>query len=290
MSKVFISYSSSDRPAVILLKEALEQLSYDVWFDQDAILPGGYYAKDIATALKDVDVFVLMTSANSIGDKANNITGSSEVAKEVVLAQSSPAVIIPVKLDDCWMETTTHDEFTYLLARTQWLDAGYCNSSSDFMDVAQRIDSALVSGNFKFNHDTTLDEIDKLLKAGLFSQARSRMNANTFPDIASDRVVLINAILALSEQPISSLSKIKVDNLVRDLVQIRNESIRPAALYLQGALSTFYYQMNAVYDPTGGLASLKREAAELGRLKAKYVMSIAHLLPTTNQYSLQWAK
>ena len=39
---VFLSYASEDRPAVILIRDALEQAGIDVWFDRnpEALRPG----------------------------------------------------------------------------------------------------------------------------------------------------------------------------------------------------------------------------------------------------------
>lgn len=289
MAKVFISYSSADRADVTELKQALENLGFDIWFDQDAILPGGYYAADIATALQDIDVFLLMTSANSIGDTSRNIQGSAEVAKEVILAQSSSAIIIPVKLDNCWMETASHKEFTYLLARTQWLDAGYCQTQEQYQQVAKRIAHTIENKAFTFNHDTTLDEIEQLLKKGLYSQASERMKANNFPEQANDRVVFINSLLELNGKSIGRISKLLADDLAAKLMEVRDERIKHAALYLLGTLSVYYYQANAIFDPTGGLANIKAQAAGLPRLKAKYVMAASHILPD-NKYSLRWAQ
>ena len=288
MAKVFISYSSADRAEVIELKQALESIGFDIWFDQDAILPGGYYAADIATALQDIDVFLLMTSANSIGDTSRNVQGSAEVAKEVILAQSSSAIIIPIKLDNCWMDTASHKEFTYLLARTQWLDAGYCQTPEQFMQVAKRIAHTVETKEFTFNHDTTLDEIEQLLKKGLFAQANERMKANNFPEQASDRVALIESLLTLSGKNIGRISKLVADALVAKLMEVNDERVKHAALYLLGTLSVYYYQANAICDPTSGFVNIKVQAAKLPRLKAKYVMAVSHILPD-NKYSLRWS-
>ena len=64
MNKVFVSYSSVDRPFVMELKAALESFSFDVWVDKESILPGQYYAGVIPKPIREADVFLLVMSAS----------------------------------------------------------------------------------------------------------------------------------------------------------------------------------------------------------------------------------
>lgn len=59
---VFISYSSKDREEARRVKQALEQNGISCWMDQDDILPGRDYAREIPVALARSRIFVLLLS------------------------------------------------------------------------------------------------------------------------------------------------------------------------------------------------------------------------------------
>jgi hypothetical protein len=291
MRKIFISYSSKDREKVSHLKNALDSLNkFEVWFDQEAILPGGYYAKDITTAIRDVDIFLLITSENSIGNKPRGIIGSDEVATELALAKNNGALIIPIKLDNFWIDTTSHPEFEYLLSRSQWLDAVYCQNQDDFLDVAKRVDNAVSNGSFKFEYGQVLDEIETLLKKGNFARAKSRLQNNVFPREADDRVLLISVVLTLKTQSIRNFSQKYIDTISQEISEITDPTVKHFSLYLLGVISQFFYRKNAIFDKTIGVENLKQQSLNLetGRLKAKYPMMVEHILPPDNGFALYW--
>lgn len=291
MRKVFISYSSKDRSTVIKLKEALErQGNSQLWFDQDAIMAGGYYAKDIADAIRDIDVFLLVVSKHSVGNTNENIYGSDEVSNELALAKAAGALIIPVKLDGSWLETTTHSDFKYLMARTQWLDALWCQSDQDYDEVAAKIEEALTKGNFQFDYQVTLDEIDALLKNREFAKADARLRQNVFPDAADERVFLAQCIVTLAQKPIRDSSHVMVDGMVAKLKQVKDPTLQTVSIYLQAVLSQFFYSANALADITGGFDQLKARAAGFERIKAKYTLMIEALLPPQNGFALKWMR
>lgn len=289
MKKIFISYSSKDRSKVQEIKASIDRLDkYKLWFDQEAILPGGYYAKDIANAIRNIDVFLLVVSQYSVGDKTRNIAGSDEVANELALARAHGALIIPIKLDGSWINTTTHAEFEYLMARSQWLETVSCQSTSDYDAIAKLLEKAIDQGEFRFDSQHTLDEIDVLLKQGEFIKAETRINNNVFPESAGDRLILMNTIIDLSKKPLKNFSQQFIDERVSQISLIKNDALQPFKLYLLGVLSHFFYQRNALVDPTGGIATLKNQAKCIGKLKPKYILMTEKLLPNHNGFASMW--
>ena len=289
MNKVFVSYSSVDRPFVMELKAALESFSFDVWVDKESILPGQYYAGVIPKPIREADVFLLVMSASSIGDKKNNIVGSEEVAKEVVLAQHSSAIKIPIALDDCWLkDNATHDEINYLLALSQCLDAKYCETTADYCNVALQIKNSLDNKSFVFSYITTLKEIERLLQKGEFCKAKSRIEINLFPEVAADNVAIIDILISMSERKIRDFSKREVDIITDKLKHIKDPAFIPSALYVLGVLSQFYYDVNAISDPTGGVSALKVSASAFGEVNPRHRHAVSYMLPKPNQFSLLW--
>ena len=65
MSQIFISYKSEDREHTAKLAAALESKGHDVWWDH-ALTAGRTYREEIAAALKDCDVAIVIWTPRSI--------------------------------------------------------------------------------------------------------------------------------------------------------------------------------------------------------------------------------
>lgn len=89
--KVFVSYSSHNRPAVKALVADLESLSHEVWFDQE--LSGGQNWWDqILSQIRACDLFIFALSNNSIR--------SDPCKLEYTYAYELKKPIVPVMLSD----------------------------------------------------------------------------------------------------------------------------------------------------------------------------------------------
>ena len=68
---VFLSYASEDRPAVILIRDALEQAGIDVWFDRnpEALRVGENFESKIKTNINQCSLFVPIISRNTLTPK-----------------------------------------------------------------------------------------------------------------------------------------------------------------------------------------------------------------------------
>lgn len=94
---VFISYSRKDSAIVEQYYNYLIEAELSVWLDKDGIETGDEFKRTIVRAIKNSDVFLFFSSANS--------NASSWTVKEVNVAVNCKKRIIPVKLD-----TTPYEE------------------------------------------------------------------------------------------------------------------------------------------------------------------------------------
>ncbi|MEO8497549.1 MAG: toll/interleukin-1 receptor domain-containing protein [Planctomycetota bacterium] len=88
--KTFVSFSSADRPVAERFVELL-RLHYIDFFYSHRTLKGGYFAEDIANAIRECQKFIVLVSPNSLA--------SEWVRKEVAMAMNSPHLrgrVLPV--------------------------------------------------------------------------------------------------------------------------------------------------------------------------------------------------
>lgn len=111
MADVFISHSSKDKEIANKMCEALEARGLKCWIAPRDITPGSEWAVAISDAIATIKVMVVIYSANS--------ATSTQVPKELGLADKRGKFIIPYKIDD--MELT--GAFDYYLAGAHWIVA-----------------------------------------------------------------------------------------------------------------------------------------------------------------------
>ena len=100
---VFLSYASEDRPAVIMIRDALEQAGIDVWFDRnpEALRIGENFAVKIKTDIDQCSLFIPIISRNTLTEKARFFRTEWKHAQD--LAERYPddkRFIIPVAIDE----------------------------------------------------------------------------------------------------------------------------------------------------------------------------------------------
>lgn len=100
---VFLSYASEDRPAVMLIRDALEHAGIDVWFDRnpDALLAGEDFEQKIRANIDQCSLFIPIISEHTLTPKPRFFRKEWNHAQQ--LAESYPddwRFIIPVAIDD----------------------------------------------------------------------------------------------------------------------------------------------------------------------------------------------
>ena len=99
---------------VARLSEALKAEGAEVWFDQDRLLPGQEWAREVMSGLRTSDVIVICLSSRSVrkeGFVQREIREALDIAKE---KPPGTIAVIPILLDEC--------EPPSELRPWQWLD------------------------------------------------------------------------------------------------------------------------------------------------------------------------
>lgn len=132
MSKLFISYSRSDRDTVDQLISQLEAAGHPVWVDREGIRGGEQWRQIIVEAIEKSDAFLLVLSENSIT--------SDHVRAEIDLAKEARKRLIPVNLQPVEVPST----MKYQLAGLQRINLypDYDKGFQELQEALGGIDSA----------------------------------------------------------------------------------------------------------------------------------------------------
>ena len=64
--QVFLSHSSQDKQAARKLFQRLRADGFNIWFDEESLLPGQDWEKEIKRAVRDSDIFIICVSKSAI--------------------------------------------------------------------------------------------------------------------------------------------------------------------------------------------------------------------------------
>jgi TIR domain len=99
--KVFLCYSSDDKPAVRVLYKALKSNGFDPWLDEENLLAGQDWNYAITKAVRESDAVIVCLSKGSV-TKTGYVQKEIKFALDVADEQPEGAIfLIPVKLEDC---------------------------------------------------------------------------------------------------------------------------------------------------------------------------------------------
>jgi hypothetical protein len=111
--RVFLCHSSADKPAVRELYQRLKADGCEPWLDEEDILPGQDWQREIPKAVRASDVVIVCLSRGSV-NKAGYIQKEITFALDIAEQQFEDSIfIIPVKLEEC--------EVPERLNRWQWV-------------------------------------------------------------------------------------------------------------------------------------------------------------------------
>ncbi|MBR4782118.1 MAG: TIR domain-containing protein [Lachnospiraceae bacterium] len=114
MADVFISHSSKDKEIAEKVLNYFEERGLSCWIAPRDIVPGTEWAAAINAAITASKVFLIIYTANS--------AGSSQVSREISLAETKPGVfVVPYKTDD----TPLVGSFEYYLVGSHFISADY---------------------------------------------------------------------------------------------------------------------------------------------------------------------
>ncbi len=109
MANIFISHSTIDKALADYLCIAFEERGLSCWIAPRNIAPGAEWAVSITNAITEADVLFVIYSKNSIK--------STQVSKEIGIADRKRKYIIPYKIDD----TEPEGAFDYYLTGCHWV-------------------------------------------------------------------------------------------------------------------------------------------------------------------------
>ena len=108
--QTFISYSHLDSQIAFALCNKLEEKGIGCWIAPRNITPGKKWANEIANAIPNSKIMIIILSASS--------NASEQVLREVEIAINHKLVIIPIRIEDI-MPT---GGMQYYLAKLKWID------------------------------------------------------------------------------------------------------------------------------------------------------------------------
>lgn len=111
MADVFISHSSLDKEVADKVCAALEAKGLKCWIAPRDIVPGSEWAVAISNAIAEIKAMVVIYSSNA--------QQSTQVPKEIALAEKRGKSILPYKIDD----TELTGAFEYYLSGSHWIVA-----------------------------------------------------------------------------------------------------------------------------------------------------------------------
>ncbi len=112
--RVFLSYTHADVSPIRELYQNLSAQGYEVWFDEENLIPGQEWRTEIERALEKSDVVVVCLSNNSVS-REGFVQKEFRYAMEKALEMTEDGIfLIPVRLDDCKVPPK--------LSRYHWVD------------------------------------------------------------------------------------------------------------------------------------------------------------------------
>jgi len=130
-SDVFVSYGSQDVAVADAIVATLERNGIKCWIAPRDVTPGSQYADEIAGAIDDAKLVVLVLSEYAIA--------SRHVGKEIERASSRRRRIIALRTDAAPLTRS----FEYFLSESQWIDVAVLGMPGALTKVTQAVGQGL---------------------------------------------------------------------------------------------------------------------------------------------------
>lgn len=158
MADIFISHSSIDKELADALCEMFENKGLKCWIAPRDIRPGSDWAVAINDAISNVKAMVVIYSRNA--------AQSTQVPKEIALAESRGKFVLPYKVD----ETPLEGAFAYYLTGAHWIMANPQKNDYKFDELfdvisevvqspAEKTTNILYDGNFAIHQHTPATDV-----------------------------------------------------------------------------------------------------------------------------------
>lgn len=128
--RVFLCHSKGDKDYAKQLFSRLLELGCDPWLDEEKLLPGQEWEKEIPQAIRNSHVFLVCLSADSVNKRGfvqKEIKMALDVAEEI---PEGNIFIVPVKIEPCDVPT--------VLSKYQWLEAYHAGYNKLIASLARQ--------------------------------------------------------------------------------------------------------------------------------------------------------
>lgn len=125
--QVFISHSTRNADVASAMKSFLESQGIRCWKAPEDIPPGTVWSTGIMRGLKECSIVILIFSKDA--------DDSTNVLKEIALADNFKKIIVPFRIEDC---LPGDEKLGYFLCMPQWLDA-FQGLETAFNQLATRL-------------------------------------------------------------------------------------------------------------------------------------------------------
>jgi len=112
--RVFLCHASEDKQTIRELYKKLINDGFDPWLDEEKILPGQEWQREITSALHESDIVLVCLSTTSVSKTGYVQKEIKDVLDLADLQPEGTIFLIPVRLDSCIVPNR--------LARWQWMD------------------------------------------------------------------------------------------------------------------------------------------------------------------------
>ena len=304
--KVFLCHAHEDKPAVRGVYKRLVTEGVDAWLDEEELLPGQDWDKEIMKALQESDAIIICLSKTSVSREGYVQREIKEALDKARDKPSGTIFVIPAKLNDCevpiylknwqWVDLFEENGFVRLL-RSLKLRAARIGAviepladENDDQEIDRRLDQLYTEGLAAFyteDWDRACQRFQTILRerpnhktaAEKLAQAERQRNLTKLYAQATESYQSENwlaAIQALEEllgksgdykDAVQWLANAKKQ---RQLKELYAEAKRLYAAQKWQAVIKVFDQMagidSAYSDPDGLLPSAQKEVTELKRL------------------------
>lgn len=112
--KVFLSYAKEDGAIVKEFHDHLKAIGLDPWMDQERILPGQPWEREIERALKDANVVLLFMSPRSVNKRSFVTREANTAIANLRNKKSDDIYIIPILIEQCEVPEEISERAQYI--------------------------------------------------------------------------------------------------------------------------------------------------------------------------------
>lgn len=287
MKNIFFSYSNKDSEAANKIVEGIKISGHHVWFAPDKILGGENYAKNIDEGIEQCDIFVLLASKNSVGNKSLKVEPSSHVCKEIQLALDEGKVIIPLNLDDRTKAEST-GKAKYLLSDIQYIEISVALAAGDLTPVVEEIISSADKISIKSQDEEYIEKAEIALVLGHFEQSSRLLGKHSYNKKNIPRVDFIKALSNLMRKGINNLSISDANELTSEFERLRHTNMASSSVYMLAILKVYCYQEKGFKNSIDAISTLKSSVKGDKHIDIKYRFVADGLLPIKSQFTVDW--